>query len=118
MNSLGTTVAPLVGGLLILAAAPRTASELAAMPAAEAIAYRAQEAQSVQGPYLALAVTLFVLAVVVMAFRLPAIRGVEDVAQDQRPGIPGSLSHRPLPFGGLGSAACGDKVVQYVEMRE
>src|SRR3546814_6478456 len=69
MNSLGTTVAPLFGGLLILAAAPRTASELAAMPAAEAIAYRAQEAQSVQGPYLGLAVTLFVLAVVVMAFR-------------------------------------------------
>src|SRR3546814_17157231 len=78
MNSLGTTVAPLFGGLLILAAAPRTASELAAMPAAEAIAYRAQEAQSVQGPYLGLAVTLVVLAVVVMAFRLPAIRGVEE----------------------------------------
>src|SRR3546814_15457698 len=85
LTSFGTTVAPLVGGLLIRAARPRTASELAAMPAAEAIAYRAQGAQSVQEPYLALAVTLFVLAVVVMAFRLPAIRGVEDVAQDQRP---------------------------------
>src|SRR3546814_9103142 len=103
MNSLGTTVAPLVGGLLILAAAPRTASELAAMPAAEAIAYRAQEAQSVQGPYLALAVTLFVLAVVVMAFRLPAIRGVEDVAQDQRHGIRDALSHRHVLFGVMSS---------------
>src|SRR3546814_5701616 len=69
------------------------------MPAAEAIAYRAQEAQSVQGPYLALAVTLFVLAVVVMAFRLPAIRGVEDVAQDQRHGIRDALRHRHVLFG-------------------
>src|SRR3546814_15460396 len=101
MNSLGTTVAPLVGGLLILAAAPRTASELAAMPAAEAIAYRAQAAQSVQGPYLALAVTLTVLAVVVMAFRLPAICGVEVSAQDQRPGIRDALRHRPRLVGGV-----------------
>ena len=50
MNSLGTTIAPLFGGMLILAAAPRTASELAVMTSAEAIAYRAQEAQSVLGP--------------------------------------------------------------------
>src|SRR3546814_17360690 len=69
------------------------------MPAAEAIAYRAQEAQSVQGPYLGLAVTLFVLAVVVMAFRLPAIRGVEDVARDQRHGIRDALRHRHVLIG-------------------
>src|SRR3546814_21540 len=123
MNSLGTTVAPLFGGLLILAAAPRTASELAAMPAAEAIAYRAQEAQSVQGPYLALAVTLFVLAVVVMAFRLPAIRGVEDVAQDQRHGIRDALRHRHVLFGVMAiffyvgaEVSIGSVLVNYLSM--
>ncbi|HEY9540660.1 MAG TPA: L-fucose:H+ symporter permease [Luteimonas sp.] len=123
MNSLGTTVAPLFGGLLILAAAPRTASELAAMPAAEAIAYRAQEAQSVQGPYLGLAVTLFVLAVVVMAFRLPAIRGVEDVARDQRHGIRDALRHRHVLFGVMAiffyvgaEVSIGSVLVNYLSM--
>ena len=123
MNSLGTTIAPLFGGLLILAAAPRTASELAAMPAAEAIAYRAQEAQSVQGPYLGLAVTLFVLAVVVMAFRLPAIRGVEDVAQDQRHGIRDALRHRHVLFGVMAiffyvgaEVSIGSVLVNYLSM--
>src|SRR3546814_11895165 len=94
------TVAPLFGGLLILAAAPRTASELAAMPAAEAIAYRAHEAQSVPGPYLGLAVPLFVLAVVVLAFRLPAILGVAGVALDPAPGTRESRRPPHLRLGG------------------
>src|SRR3546814_17188086 len=63
---LGTTIAPLFGGLLILAAAPPSPEQLAVMPAAEALAWRTSQAQAVQGPYLGLAVTLFVLAAIVM----------------------------------------------------
>ncbi|WP_219909132.1 FAD-dependent oxidoreductase, partial [Bacillus sp. Nf3] len=62
MNSLGTTLAPLFGGLLILSAQPRSEQQLALMPAADALAYRAAEAQSVQLPYFGLAVVLFLLA--------------------------------------------------------
>ncbi len=101
MNSLGTTLAPLFGGLLILAAAPKSATELAAMPAADVIAYRASEAQAVQGPYLGLALALFVLAVIVMLFRLPAIRGVEDEAHDHHYRIADVLRHRHVRFGVL-----------------
>jgi len=123
MNSLGTTIAPLFGGMLILAAAPRTAAELATMPAAEAIAYRAHEAQSVQGPYLGLALALFVLAMVVMAFRLPAIRGVEDAAHDHRYSIRDTLRHRHVLFGVLAiffyvgaEVSIGSVLVNYLSM--
>ena len=83
MNSLGTTLAPLFGGLLILSAKPRSEEELALLPQAEALAYRAAEAQSVQLPYLGLALVLFLLAVAIWMFRLPSIKGVEGEAAVQ-----------------------------------
>ena len=123
MNSLGTTLAPLFGGLLILAAAPRSAEQLAAMPAAEVMAYRASEAQAVQGPYLGLAVALFVLAVVVMLFRLPSIRGVEDEVHQHRYRIADALRHRHVRFGVLAiffyvgaEVAIGSVLVNYLSM--
>ncbi|WP_426174135.1 sugar MFS transporter [Massilia sp. TWR1-2-2] len=72
-NSLGTTVAPALGGLLILSAGALAADQLALLPAAEQAAYRAREAASVQGPYLALAAALAVLALLFAAARLPKI---------------------------------------------
>jgi FHS family L-fucose permease-like MFS transporter len=123
MNSLGTTVAPLFGGLLILAAAPRTAEQLAAMPAADALAYRVSEAQSVQGPYLGLALTLFALAAIVMLFRLPTIRGVEDAAHEHRYRIVDALRHPHVCFGVLAiffyvgaEVSIGSVLVNYLSM--
>jgi len=101
MNALGTTIAPLFGGLLILSAAPRTADELALLPQAEALAYRAAEAQSVQLPYFGLAVALFVLAVAIWMFRLPAIPGVEGAAATGRGRLRDALRHRHLRYGVL-----------------
>ena len=56
-NSLGTTVAPAFGGLLILGAAvaPKTADELRAMTPGALHAYRLQEASSVKLPYFFIA---------------------------------------------------------------
>ncbi|MDX5516668.1 sugar MFS transporter [Stenotrophomonas sp. RG-453] len=101
MNALGTTIAPLFGGLLILSAAPRTADELALLPQAEALAYRAAEAQSVQLPYFGLAVALFVLAVAIWMFRLPAIPGVEGAAATGSGRLRDALRHRHLRYGVL-----------------
>lgn len=67
-NSLGTTVAPLVGGLLIFTAT--------AGPAASA-AQRLATAKTVQGPYLGMAAALLVLAGVMAAARLPRLSGEE-----------------------------------------
>ena len=63
LNSLGTTVFPLLIGPLILVGAVLGVDEIAAMGAAEQAAYRAAEARSVEMPYLLLAGGLLLLAV-------------------------------------------------------
>lgn len=77
-NSLGTTVAPALGGILILSVGALAADQLALLPAAEQAAYRAREAASVQGPYLALAGALALLALLFAAARLPKISHADD----------------------------------------
>jgi FHS family L-fucose permease-like MFS transporter len=73
-NSLGTTVGPLFGGLLILGGvALVSAADLAAMSEAERAAHRAAEVATVQGPYLMLAGALLLLAVIFAFARLPRI---------------------------------------------
>lgn len=86
-NSLGTTVAPFFGGLLILGAAiaPKTADELQTMTPQALHAYRLQEASSVKLPYFVVALALIVLGIVIAKFRLPHIpeaEGGHAVAND------------------------------------
>lgn len=100
MNSLGTTLAPLFGGLLILSAQPRSEAQLALLSPAEALAYRAAEAHSVQLPYFGLAVVLFLLAAAIWMFRLPAIAGVEGRGSAQG-SVWEALRHRHVRLGGL-----------------
>ena len=78
LNSLGTTLAPKFGGLLILSSVVLGADVLSKMPAAQQLAYRTQQAQMVQIPYLCLAAVLFALAVVVWMFHLPPLASSED----------------------------------------
>ncbi|WP_242112706.1 sugar MFS transporter [Luteimonas aquatica] len=82
LNSLGTTLFPSLIGPMILAAAVLGADQLAAMSATEQAAYRAQQAQSVQVPYLALAGGLLVLAVFVLLMRIPSLREATDHGDD------------------------------------
>lgn len=72
-NSLGTTIAPLFGSLLILSLAIKTAEELKAMTVDELSAYKLAEASAVQVPYLGLAAVLFVIAAVFAVIKLPQI---------------------------------------------
>ncbi|HEX8611685.1 MAG TPA: L-fucose:H+ symporter permease [Telluria sp.] len=72
-NSLGATVAPYLGALLILSSAVLGSDELKKLPAAEQLAYRAQEAATVQVPYLVMAAVLLALAAFFALARLPAI---------------------------------------------
>ncbi len=97
-NSLGTTVAPVVGGMLILSGAVLSAPELARLPAAAQLAYRAHEAQAVQGPYLALAAALMALAVLFAFARLPKIAQAGAAAAPRVP----LLAQRRLILGALG----------------
>jgi MFS transporter, FHS family, L-fucose permease len=73
-NSLGTTVAPLIGGAVILSAGVLTHAEFLNLSEVEQIAYRAKEAATVQGPYLVLAAILLIMAVLFFFAKLPKIK--------------------------------------------
>ncbi|WP_373988201.1 L-fucose:H+ symporter permease [Duganella sp. BuS-21] len=96
-NSLGTTVAPALGGMLILGGVVLSSSELALLPAAEQAAYHAKEAASVQGPYLVLAGALLVLAILFAMARLPKIVDAEAITAQG--GYSEVLKHRHLALG-------------------
>src|SRR5512133_3050725 len=61
-NSLGTTIAPKIGGLLILAGAPLAVEELSRFAPQALQAYRIQEAATVKLPYAVIGFALILLA--------------------------------------------------------
>ncbi len=100
-NSLGTTIGPAVGGMLILGGSSIGADQLAKMTAAEQAAHRAQEVSTVQGPYIGLAIALAVLAVLFAVAKLPKIS--HDDAANGGEGAHGSALRYPhLVLGTIG----------------
>jgi MFS transporter, FHS family, L-fucose permease len=79
-NSLGTAIAPKVGGLLILAAAPLAIEQLRQLTPQALQVYRIQEAASVKLPYSIIGIALILLAVLIGSFKLPKI----ETASHQR----------------------------------
>ncbi len=100
-NSLGTTVAPTLGGFLILSTVALSADQLALLPEAERVAHRAAEAAAVQGPYLGLAAALALLAVLFALARLPKI-AFQDTTTAAVDGKGGAMAYRHLVLGALG----------------
>jgi len=99
-NSLGTTIAPKLGGLLILAAAPLAAEELGLLSPQALHLYRVQQAASVKMPYIVIGITLLLLAVLIATSKLPKIDHVEAKAGEK---IKDSVwKHPNLVFGALG----------------
>jgi FHS family L-fucose permease-like MFS transporter len=99
-NSLGTTVAPKLGGLLILSAAPLAVEQLRQITPQALQAYRAAQAASVKLPYAVIAVALLVLAIVIGASKLPKI---EHAAPRAGESVQDSIWRHPnLLFGALG----------------
>jgi FHS family L-fucose permease-like MFS transporter len=73
LNSLGTTLGPIIGGALILAV-PTVAPALRAhWPAVLEQAYRLKQSALVEGPYLGLGLLLALIAGGVFLLRLPAL---------------------------------------------
>ncbi|CAN7641499.1 sugar MFS transporter [Duganella sp. LjRoot269] len=93
-NSLGTTIAPALGGMLILSEGAPAVANL--------VKTKAEEAAAVQGPYLALAAALLALAILFALVRLPKI-----VHADEEGGVAATvgksvLAHRHLVLGAIG----------------
>jgi FHS family L-fucose permease-like MFS transporter len=95
-NSMGTTLAPLFGGYLILG---RSVSGTARNAAVLTHAQRLADARSVQLPYVIVAAVLVVLAVVIARFKLPSFgENARRAAAAERKGM--SLwRHRNLVLG-------------------
>jgi FHS family L-fucose permease-like MFS transporter len=85
--------------MLILSGVVMSADQLAKLPAAEQLAYRATEAAMVQGPYLGLAAALVCLALFFAFARLPRISHDESAATGPRASL---LAHRHLVLGAIG----------------
>src|ERR1700731_666069 len=64
-NSLGTTIAPKIGGLLILRAGPLAVEQIRQLGPQALHAYRVQQAASVKMPYTVISVALVLLAIVI-----------------------------------------------------
>jgi len=99
-NSLGTTLAPFFGAFLILSVASVGFEQ---MSVAEQLAFKAEEAEAVQAPYLLLAFALMLLAGVFSVISLPQI--TEHQQPSGEPLDSGSVSawKRPhLVLGALG----------------
>jgi FHS family L-fucose permease-like MFS transporter len=91
-NSLGTAIAPALGGLLILTEGAPAVANL--------VKSKAEEAATVQGPYLVLAATLLAIAVLFALVKLPKI-----VDADASAGYTldkGVTSQRHLVLGAIG----------------
>jgi len=74
-NSLGTTIAPILGTILILSDNIKSTEEIAILSDSEKEIYLAAEAGAVQTPFLYIAGALIFLAILVMIFKLPKILG-------------------------------------------
>ena len=99
-NSLGTTIAPKIGGLLILSAAPLAIEQLQRLTPQALRAYRASQASSVELPYTVIGIGLLLLATLIGLSKLPKIEtAAQPGAQQAQDSI---WSHPNLVFGAIG----------------
>jgi MFS transporter, FHS family, L-fucose permease len=82
-NSLGTTLAPKIGGLLILSTAPLAMEQLRQLAPQALHAYRVQQAASVKMPYTVISVALLLLAVLIGTSKLPKIETAARLPGDK-----------------------------------
>jgi FHS family L-fucose permease-like MFS transporter len=99
-NSLGTTIAPKIGGLLILSAAPLAVEQLRRLTPLARQAYRVQQAASVKLPYTVIALALLLLAISIAISKLPKI---ETAASRPGENVNDSIwKHPNLVLGAIG----------------
>src|SRR5271163_3365796 len=98
-NSLGTTIAPKIGGLLILSAAPLAMEQIRQFTPRALQTYRVHEAASVKMPYTVIGAALVLLAILIGTFKLPRIEAAESSGQKVDDSI---WKHSNLLLGAIG----------------
>ena len=114
-NSLGTTLAPIIGAMFILSDKIYTGEEISALPEAEKLSYYAAEAAAVQGPFIVLALCLLGLAGLVAIAKLPKVLDTKHAGSYRE-----ALKNKRLMMGALGifvyvgaEVAVGSYLVNY-----
>jgi FHS family L-fucose permease-like MFS transporter len=121
-NSLGTTVGPWIGGLLILGAAENK-DAISNMSAQALQAFRVQQAASVKMPYIVIGMALVVFAVLIGLFKLPAIPSVERHSDGRHEGSLWKYRHLILGCVGIftyvgAEVAIGSFLINYFNQPE
>jgi FHS family L-fucose permease-like MFS transporter len=96
-NSLGTTIAPVIGALFLLGDSVKTSSEIELLSAIEKSNYYVAEAETVQTPFLFISLTILILAVIFAFINLPKV--MENVPKD---GYIKLLKNKVMLMGALG----------------
>lgn len=98
-NSLGTTLAPLVSAAFILGNSVMSREELSALTTDAQAAYFEAEAAAVQGPFIALALVLFIVAIAFAIVKLPKIL---ETDHHRSGSYSRAIKHAPLMLGAVG----------------
>jgi len=101
-NSLGTTLAPLFGGLVILNGAPMAIEQIRKMAPDALQQFRLHEASSVKLPYIGIGIALVGLAIAIALFNLPKIAGDEQVSPAELKAAGSIWKRKHLLLGAVG----------------
>ena len=99
-NSLGTTIAPKIGGMLILSAAPLAIAQLQNLTPEALRSYRVEQAASVKTPYAVIGLALLLLAVLISFSELPKIENATSLLGQRKDDS--IWKHRNLLLGAVG----------------
>lgn len=75
-NSLGTTIAPIIGALFLLSDSVKTSKDIEVLSAIEKTDYYVAEAETVQIPFLLIALSITLLALIFAFIKLPTVMQV------------------------------------------
>lgn len=96
-NSLGTTIAPIVGALFLLSDSVKSSSEIGLLTEVERKNYYISEAATVQTPFFYIAFSIFLLAIIFAFINLPKVMQVSP-----KGGYITLLKKKSLLMGALG----------------
>jgi FHS family L-fucose permease-like MFS transporter len=96
-NSLGTTIAPVIGALFLLSDTVKTSSEIELLSAVEKSNYYISEAATVQTPFLMISLFIVILALVFLFIKLPTV-----MQESPKGGYLTLLKNKALLLGALG----------------
>ena len=96
-NSLGTTIAPIVGALFLLSDSVKTSEEINLLTALEKADYYSAEAATVQTPFLLIAAFIGILALIFAFIKLPKV-----MQESPKGGYLSLLKNKLMLMGALG----------------